>query len=219
MNAQERNQLSQLLKPLTEVRLSNKDSEAEKLILDAAQQQPDALYLLVQRALLLEQALNGAKAQISDLQNQLQNSPSSTAGRGGFLSNDPWAQPAGNNGPVPGMGRYAEPRYAPPQQNSSFFGGGGSSFLGNVATTAAGVVAGSFLFQGIENLFNDHHASSSWMDHASNHAEPVSETTTINNFYGDQAPESAMHEASYTDYSAAEEDSGDFQDDGESDWI
>lgn len=220
MNAQEHNQLTQFLKPLTEVRLSNKDPDAEKLILDAAKQQPDALYLLVQRALLLEQAVNSAKTQINDLQNQLQNRSSTAGERSGFLSQDPWAQASANNGPVPGTGRYAEPRYAPPQQNAGFLGGGGSSFLGNVATTAAGVVAGSFLFHGIENLFNDHHSSSSWMDHSANHQEePISENTTINNFYGDQAPESAMHEANYTDYSAGE-DTGDFQDDsGESDWI
>jgi hypothetical protein len=220
MNAQEHNQLTQFLKPLTEVRLPNKDPEAEKLILDAAKQQPDALYLLVQRALILEQALNNAKTQISDLQSQLQSRPSAAGERSGFLSQDPWAQASVNNGPGPSMGRYAEPRYAPPQQNGGFLGGGGSSFLGNVATTAAGVVAGSFLFQGIENLFNDHHSSSSWMDHAANHSEPASESnTTINNFYGDEAPESAMHEANYTDYNA-DEGAGEFQDDsGESDWI
>jgi len=219
MNAQERDQLTQFLKPLTEVRLPNKDSEAEGLILDAAKRQPDALYLLVQRAMLLEQALNGAKAQINDLQSQLQ-AAQNTGGRGGFLSHDPWAQPANNNGPVPGMSRYAEPRYAAPQQNASFLGGGGgSSFLGNIASTAAGVVAGSFLFQGIENLFSDHNPSSS-MDHASHTPESVSETTTINNFYGDQATESAMQEASYTDYSADEDtDTEDFQDDGDSGWI
>lgn len=220
MNAQERDQLNQFLKPLTEVRLPHKDTEAERLILEAAKQQPDAVYLLVQRALLLEQALNSAKVQINDLQNQLQNSQTSSNGRNGFLSNDPWAQPVANSGPVPGVGRYSEPRYASPQQqNPGFLGGGGSSFLGSVASTAAGVVAGSFLFQGIENLMG-HHASStsSWMDQTSAHNGYLSENTTINNYYGDQAADADLQQASFSDY-ATDEDTDSFQDDGESDWI
>ncbi len=56
------------------------------------------------------------------------------------------------------------------------------SFLGNVATTAAGVVAGGFLFQGLENLLGSgHHAGfSGWGDEP---VERVSEQTTINNYY------------------------------------
>ena len=40
------------------------------MIQKALAQQPDAPYLLVQRAMLLEQALNQAKAQIAQLQGQ-----------------------------------------------------------------------------------------------------------------------------------------------------
>src|SRR5574343_1668522 len=98
MNSQERNQLSQFLSQLNEVRLQQKDAEAEALIRDAVAKQPDAAYLLVQRALLQDQALAAAKAQIADLQNQLQAGAGSQ--RSGFLSNNPWAQPANNSGAV-----------------------------------------------------------------------------------------------------------------------
>ncbi|MEQ1620713.1 MAG: DUF2076 domain-containing protein [Methylococcales bacterium] len=217
MNAQERDQLNQLLKQLVEVRLAAKDPEAESLIREAATQQPDATYLLVQRTLLLDQALINAKTRIDDLQNQLQRSQ--TAQSNSFLSNDPWAQPAAaGSGPVPGVGSYQIPRNAqqPQQQQqqqqapvaASPFGGGGSSFLGNVATTAAGVVAGSFLFQGIENLMGGgHHASGFGQQALNDHNVP--DQTVINNYYGDDAKQLADNNDSHESY-ADNSDSNDF---------
>jgi len=217
MNAQERDQLNQLLKQLVEVRLAAKDPEAESLIREAATQQPDATYLLVQRTLLLDQALINAKTRIDDLQNQLQRSQ--TAQSNSFLSNDPWAQPAAaGSGPVPGVGSYQIPRNAqqPQQQQqqqqapvaASPFGGGGSSFLGNVATTAAGVVAGSFLFQGIENLMGGgHHASGFGQQALNDHNVP--DQTVINNYYGDDAKQLADNNDSHDSY-ADNSDSNDF---------
>ncbi|MGZ5001152.1 MAG: DUF2076 domain-containing protein [Methylomonas sp.] len=217
MNSQERDQLSQFLKQLSEVKLAEKDTEAEALIRDASARQPDAAYLLVQRALLLEQALNSAKARIDELQSQLQNA--SPASRGGFLNNDPWAQPAvSNGGQVPGIGNYQVPRYAPQQQAQPGVFGGGSSFLGNVATTAAGVVAGSFLFQGIESLMGHHGgAGAGWGEHAA--ADHAPEQTVINNYYGDDAVEMANHDG-YDNTHLVSDDFDSFPDDsGESDWI
>jgi hypothetical protein len=190
MNNQERDQLSQFLKQLADVRLTEKNAEAEAMIREAAARQPDAVYLLVQRSLLLEQALNEAKTKISELQNQLQQNRSSSTGS--FFGNDPWAQIPSKGGPVPGAGNYQIPaatgganaqfsHAAPQNQNSG--AGVGSSFLGNVATTAAGVVAGSFLFQGIENLMGGHHQSG-FGQQALNDQQPT-EQTVVNNYYGD----------------------------------
>lgn len=210
MNLQERDQLNQLLKQLGEVQLTAKDTEAETLIREAAAHQPDATYLLVQRALLLEQALNSAKARIEELQNQLQNSQSGQ--KSGFLNNDPWAQPTVKTGPVPSTGNSQMPQYAPQQQPSAI--GGGSSFLGNVATTAAGVVAGSFLFQGIENLMGHH--SSGFGQQSS--GEQFTEQTVINNNYGDDARQQANNDDDGNDYLASNDDDS-FQDDyDDSDW-
>jgi hypothetical protein len=41
------------------------------------------------------------------------------------------------------------------------FLGGGGGMLGSIAATAAGVAAGSFLFQGIENMFGHHNQGGS----------------------------------------------------------
>lgn len=214
MNSQERDQLSQLLKQLVEVKLTDKNAEAETLIREAIAKQPDAAYLLTQRTLLQEQALNAAKNQIAELQRQLKNSQSGQ--RGGFLGNDPWASTGSNTGAVPGAGSYQPPRAA--QQPSGGGFGGGSSFLGNVATTAAGVVAGSFLFQGIESLLG-HHSSSGWGQQA--FGEQITEQTVVNNYYGDDAMQQAdaQDNSNSNDYFVSD-DSVDYQDDNnDTDWI
>ncbi|MCQ8116398.1 DUF2076 domain-containing protein [Methylomonas rosea] len=216
MNSQERNQLSQFLSQLNEVRLPNKDAEAEALISDAVAKQPDAAYLLVQRALLQDQALSAAKAQIAELQNQLQAGASSQ--RSGFLGSDPWAQPANNNTAVPGVGNYQVPRGAAPAQSPGFFGGGGGSFLGNVATTAAGVVAGSFLFQGIESLMG-HHGSSPWGQQAMGEHTGAQEQTVVNNYYGDDAIQQANLDNSPDDFSLSDADYSIPDESDDSDWI
>ncbi|QSA99992.1 DUF2076 family protein [Methylomonas sp. EFPC1] len=217
MNSQERNQLSQFLNQLNEVKLTQKDAEAEALIRDAVAKQPDAAYLLVQRALLQDQALTAAKAQIAELQNQLQAGASSQ--RSGFLGNDPWAQPTNNSGAVPGVGNYQVPRAAAPAQSPGFFGGGGAggSFLGNVATTAAGVVAGSFLFQGIESLMG-HHGSNALGQQALGEHSGVQEQTVVNNYYGDDAIQQTNLDNS-DDFSLSDADYSVPDESDDSDWI
>jgi hypothetical protein len=179
MTPQEREQLTRFLDQLVEARVSDKDPEAETLIRAAAARQPDAAYLLVQRAMLLEQALDSATAQIARLEGQVR--ASQNRGQSSFLGGgNPWASASSaltKPGGVPGAGDYPFPR----AQQSAATGGGASSFLGNIATTAAGVVAGSFLFQGIENLLGHHRAASSWIDAS---GERVSEQTTVNNVSG-----------------------------------
>src|SRR4051794_19677015 len=68
MTPQERSVLEGFLAQLAQVRGLNKDPEAERLIARAVEQQPDATYLVVQRALLLGQALEQAKARIAALE-------------------------------------------------------------------------------------------------------------------------------------------------------
>src|SRR5438067_2543513 len=141
MTPQERQSLQDFLGQLAQVRGTVKDPEAATLIAQAAAENPDALYLSVQRAILLEQALDAAKTQIAQLQAQ-----SSAGGR--FLGSTWGSQPA----------QPVVPAAAPTERPGLFSGG---SFLGNVASTAAGVAAGAFLFQGIENLLG-HHGGSFW---------------------------------------------------------
>ncbi|WP_371323619.1 DUF2076 domain-containing protein [Dechloromonas sp. ZY10] len=133
MNDLEREQLTALLNRLTQVQLMSRDAEAERLISEAVARQPDAAYLLVQRVLLQERALQTAH---DDLR-RLQAAPAGAS----LLGDTTW-------------GGQARPLAPPPVVTGA--GGTASSgapgWLGTVATTAAGVVAGSFLYQGIEHL-------------------------------------------------------------------
>ena len=71
MNRHERDDLLQFLQPLLRTRAADKDFAAETLILEQCARQPDALYLLVQRAMALESALNASQARIAEQQGAL----------------------------------------------------------------------------------------------------------------------------------------------------
>ncbi len=71
MNRQERDDLLQFLQPLVRTRATDKDFAAETLILEQCARQPDALYLLVQRAMALQAALDVAQGRLADLQRAL----------------------------------------------------------------------------------------------------------------------------------------------------
>lgn len=185
MTSQEKELLSRFLQQMIATRAGQKDAEAEALIRQAVAQQPDATYLLVQRAMQLEQLLEATEAHAQKLQGELDAARAGSAGSGsasrsGSFLNDPaWgqrpsqsasSQPAGQRS-VSGLpigAPPASPASAAPQATAAArpTGWGGGSMLGTVASTAAGVVAGSFLFQGIQglmhrndNLAGDHHNS------------------------------------------------------------
>src|SRR4051812_20842505 len=110
MTPQERSLLESFLAQLAQVRSVQKDPEAERLIAQAVELQPDATYPPVQRALLLGQAVEQAKARIAVLEQ-------AEAGRGqGFL--DPNASGWGN----PGSAGYRGPAAAPAPQYAPVYG-------------------------------------------------------------------------------------------------
>lgn len=164
MNPSDEKMLQDFLGQLVQARGVTKDPDADALIQRAVAQQPDAAYLLVQRALLVEQALGNAKARIAELESQ--------GDKGnGFLDANSWGNSAqgkpSNPAPGPGQGGYQQNGHtgsaptsaAAPAAGSTrsggFLGGAGGSMLGTVAATAAGVAAGSFLFHGIGNLLGN----------------------------------------------------------------
>ena len=71
MTPEERELLTSFLQQMAQARAEQKDPEADALIRDAAARQPDALYLLTQRALGLDYALNATQAQVAKLQTEL----------------------------------------------------------------------------------------------------------------------------------------------------
>lgn len=155
MNIEEREQLTLFLQQLVQAQATTKDGEAAALIEAACARQADAAYLLVQRAMLLEAAVHNSQAEITRLQGELaraKNRSPASQGGAGFIDTNAWG-----NSPTP----VAPPASAPtPAASAAPPPAWGSGMLGTMATTAAGVVAGGFLFQGIGQLFGNQHSSS-----------------------------------------------------------
>lgn len=183
MNAKEREQLNGFLSQLVAAHAGPKDVEAEGLIREAVARQPDAAYLLVQKAFVLEQAVAAAQGRIAQLQGELDALRAGPQGRGSFADSGQWgnsaASPAASRMAPPPVNAAPAPVFAPAPAAAS--PSWASGWLGNVATTAAGVAAGAFLFQGIENLFGHHHGGSGLL--GDNAFGSPSETTVVNNFF------------------------------------
>jgi hypothetical protein len=159
MTPQERQLLTDFLQQLAQTRADPKDSEADALIRQAIARQPDASYLLAQRAMGLDLALKAAQAQTEKLQAELdqakRGNETSFVGNAGAWGRSAPAASAGQQPLAPLSQSYGKP-LAPAGVNAAPPSSWGSGMLANLATTAAGVVAGSFLYQGIQNLMGHH---------------------------------------------------------------
>ncbi len=171
MNATERDQLQQFLTALRQTRADPKDPTADALIREAVALQADAPYLLVQRAMGLGLALDAAQERIQQLEAQCAEqaarllsastvAPAASSflmsgaqawGRGTVAAAVPSPAPAAV--PVPNQSRAMASGAAP---QASAWGGG---LMAQVATTAAGVVAGGLLFQGVQSLMGQNKPS------------------------------------------------------------
>jgi hypothetical protein len=144
MNPQEKVQLEQFLQQLNSTQAGAKDSDANTMIAESVKQHPDASYLLVQRAMGLEMALQVAQKQMAEMQAQIDQ----TSKPSGFLSGiNSWGRAAPTQA-APANAMAAARPAAGAAQPSSW----GSGMLGAIATTAVGVVAGSMLYQGIQSM-------------------------------------------------------------------
>ena len=137
MNRHERDDLLKFLQPLLRTRATDKDFAAETLILEQCARQPDALYLLVQRAMALESALKAAQARIAEQQ--------------GALAVHPVTPDAGGD---------ASLVRAEPGDRSGGWGRGLLAQAGAIGTAVAlgatvGVVTGGLLLDAAEDAFGD----------------------------------------------------------------
>src|SRR5580693_7193479 len=153
MTPDERALLQRFLQDLVQTRGVVKDPEADSMILDALRSSQEAPYVLVQHAIMSDQALHAAQDQIASLQDQLRNASPTTPPTRFLGGPSPWSQAAATQ-PEP------QPQYQPQPQGRGYVGsgpfssgGGLGSFLRNAGTTAAGVAGGAFLFEGISSLF------------------------------------------------------------------
>src|SRR5262245_54077194 len=178
MTPQELKLLDELLDRLESLESAPRDPDAVRAINEGLQRAPNALYPLVQTALVQDEALKQADARIRELEAELGIGQPQPQQQGGFLDNmrdalmgkreqeqrgsvpsvrpgapvgapqSPWRNTTGMQG-----GGYAQepPGYAPPQQQAPGMGGG--SFLGTAAATAAGVVGGALLANSFRGMF------------------------------------------------------------------
>jgi len=214
MTPQESSMLEDLVRKVQETQLTEKDPEAEQLLLEGLARDPDAIYKLAQTVLVQNLALNQARAQIQQLQQPQQPQPArATSFLGSLLGRrDPETAapppPQSQYQPVPAyQPQYqappqyvSAPQYAPPAPSP------GGSFLRSAATTAAGVAAGALAFEGIESLMHGSgHGGGGWGGggYGSGFGAPPVEETVINNYYDEPRDsgfaEHREHEASYDD--------------------
>lgn len=183
MTPQEAELIDSLFDRLAKLESAPRDAAAERLISDGLQRAPHAVYALVQTALVQDEALKRAGARIEALEAQTANAepveqrPASfldsmreaaVSGRAAARGSVPNVRP-----PMPGaqpqnlqpegsqsqnfqpQGGQQPPGYPPPPPGypgSAPIGPGGS-FLGNAASTAAGVIGGSLLLNSIRSMF------------------------------------------------------------------
>ena len=182
MTPQERQLIDDLFDRLAKLESARRDPEAMSAIMQGLRNAPNAVYALVQTALVQDEALKRADMRIQELEAAAAQQNQSENQSGGFLNSMRGAifgqnQPQGSVPPVraPDMGgsrpawntgqvlqqgqppgQYNQPAYGQPyggaQQQPSAFGGGGGSFLGTAAAAAVGVVGGSMLASSLRSM-------------------------------------------------------------------
>ena len=172
MTPQEQALVDELFDRLASLETTPRDPEAERLIADGLRRAPHAVYALVQTALVQDEALKRANSRIEELQAQFGGEQAQQ--QGSFLDSMRDAvlgrREAGGSVPtvrspatqVPPMAPLPygpEPGYPPQMPTGPAFGSGGS-FLGTAASTAAGVIGGALLMDGIRSMFGHHSGSS-----------------------------------------------------------
>jgi uncharacterized protein len=231
MTPEERQLLTALANRIKAAPAQQKDREADTLLQQLVQQRPDTAYMLAQTVLMQDFALRNAQAQITDLQRQLDEARRAppAAGSGSFLGglfggaspppqSPPQYRPPGPSS-VPPSGPWTRSAPRPVYPGAPVLQPAQSSgFLQQAATTAVGIAGGALLFEGIQSLFGPHYGGfgggflggSPWGGAGWGPGESLSETTIVNNYYGDQPPDQG------TDYQpdpASDQDGG-FQDAG-----
>ncbi len=182
MTPQEQELLQSLTQKINQTRLEEKDPDAENLLGHELGANPDAVYVLAQTVLVQNIALDQARAQIAQLQQQLQQAQQvrpqpahATSFLGRLLGDrdEPIPPPASpqplargsQEPPYQPVPQYSQPQYAPPPPQYAAgpqYGqpqympaqGGPPSFLRGAMQTAAGVAAGALAFEGVESILH-----------------------------------------------------------------
>ena len=163
MTPEERDLVSELFSRLAALEDAERDPEAERVIKEGLRQAPNAVYALVQTALVQDEALKRADARIHELEAELENAPPRS---GSFLGSMREALTGHRGGSVPTVRPAGAPmglrpgyRSEPPPMAAQPTGPGtpGGSFLGTAAAAAAGMIGGSLLLDSIRGMMGHHH--------------------------------------------------------------
>jgi len=193
LTPQEEELLNSLIERVNQTQLQEKDPDAEALLNRSLGSNPDALYILAQTVLVQNIALEQAKAQVTQLQQQRQPAratsflgnllghrdpdpaPVQSAPQGGYQPVNPqYAQP-----------QYAQPQYAPQYQQPQYVAAGQPSFLRGAMQTAAGVAAGALAFEGVESVLHGLGGGGGYGWGGGGFGGGRPEETVINNYYDD----------------------------------
>ncbi len=172
MTPQERQLVDELFDRLAKLEDAPRDPDAERAIADGLRRAPHAVYALVQTTLVQDEALKRANARIQELEGGppqeqphgfLDNMRDALFGReerrgsvptvrpGGLGSSGVWG--SGQSAPPPGPAGYGPPPAGYGYGPGSAPVGSGGSFLGTAAASAAGVIGGAMLLNGIRSMF------------------------------------------------------------------
>jgi uncharacterized protein len=229
MTPQERQLVDELFDRLSSLENAPRDPEAERAIVEGTQRAPHAIYALVQTALVQDEALKRANAQIEALQAQVgeaeQTEPQQQRSfldsmRSAFGRPEPRGSvpsvsgPASASRPMPPQMQAAAPMPSPqgapmPPPQGPYAGGGapGGSFLGNAASAAAGVIGGALLLDGIRSMFG-HGPGIGALDpfgRPSEHAAPLGGSSSEHALPHDVALEDRNHDRELADQSPTDD--------------
>lgn len=173
MTPQERQLIDELFDRLARLEPSPRDAGAEAAIADGQRRAPHAVYALVQTVLVQDEALKRADARIRELEGGepeqrpaggfLDTMRDTLFGAGAARGSVPSVRPgdgAARNGPAWNTGQVLGQTEQRQGSLGGGFGGGPAaagnsgdgSFLGTAAATAAGVMGGAMLMNGIRGL-------------------------------------------------------------------
>ncbi len=185
MTPQERKLIDELFDRLASLENGRRDADAVRAINDGLARAPNALYPLVQTALVQDEALKRADARIRELEEELELQPGESVKQQGFLDGMRDALLGKPHGSVPSVRPAAaspwgntttqSQGYAPQAQGQAYGqppGSSGGSFLGTAAATAAGVVGGALLMNSFRGMFGGHNPGHSAFDAGSGSGTP-----------------------------------------------
>src|SRR2546423_3551192 len=163
MTPEERDLVTELFSRLAALEDAEREPEAERVIKEGLRQAPNAVYALVQTALVQDEALKRADARIHELEAELENAPPRS---GSFLGSMREALTGHRGGSVPTVRPADAPmgvppgyRSEPPPMAAQPTGPGtpGGAFFGPPAPAPPRVVGGPLLPASIRRMLGPHH--------------------------------------------------------------